>query len=148
MERTGAGVGPQPASVEGSLETTLRRFTEAFNRFDAKAFASFWAEDGTFLNPLGRHARGRAGIEKVFQEDEARLLEGATVKLTITGARPIGDDCVLLDCDNDVQNVRLPDRSRGPMKMHAVIVAQKNGDRWQWLDVRAYGFLQRPPPVH
>jgi uncharacterized protein (TIGR02246 family) len=147
MEQTSTGVGEQ-ASVEGSLEATLRRFNEAFNRFDAKEFASFWADDGTLLNPLGHYAEGRAGAERLFREDAMRVFEGARSRLTITGARKIRDDCVLLDIDDDVQNFKMPDGTRSPMKMHVVILAQKNGEGWQWLDVRPYAFLRIPEPLH
>ena len=148
MEQTSTGTGTLKQKVDASLETTVRRFYEAFNRLDAKTFATFWTDDGTLWNPLGHFAEGRAGVEKLFGEDGAKMYEGATTTQTITGARRVRDDCVLLDLENDVQNFRRPDGSRGPLKLHVTILALKRGEGWQWLDVRAFGAMQPPPAVH
>jgi len=148
MEQTTTGVGQQQASVDRSLEATLTKFNEAFNRLDAKEVASFWADDGTVINPIGNYGSGRSGVERVFREDAESALEGTTSRFTITGARKIGADCVLLDLDDEVQNAKLPDGSTGPMKLHVVVLAQRKGEGWQWLDVRPYGFLPRPQRLH
>jgi len=144
MERTSTGVGQERASVEESLETTVKRYNEVLSRFDAKEAAKFWADDGTLLTPFGSFGKGRAGIERVFGQDAPKLFEGARITLSIVGARKIRDECVLLDLDIDVQNFKKPDGSRGPVKMHNVLLAQKKGERWQWLDARPYAFLERP----
>ncbi len=149
MEQTSTGVGQQAqASVDGSLQTTLQRFAEAFNRLDPKEFATFLADDATILNPLGHFASGRGAGEKLFRDEGTKLYEGSTSRLTIVAARKLRDDCVLLDVDNDVQNFRQPDGTRGPMKMHITFVAQRKGEQWQWLDIRAFTYMQRPQPLH
>ncbi len=147
MEQTNTGVGQQSSGIDTSLEKTLERFTEAFNRFDAKAVASFWADDGTLLNPIGNYGRGRAGVEKVFGEDAKRLLGGSRSRFTVTSVRRVRDDCAFLDCEQEVQGFRNPDGSTGTMRMHLAILAQKKGDGWQWLDARPYAFMP-PPRVH
>jgi uncharacterized protein (TIGR02246 family) len=131
-----------------SLATTLQRFNEAFNRFDASAVASFWREDGTLISPIGTFGEGRAGIERVFQSDAATILQGTTSRFTITRERRITPDCVLLDCDHDLENCRMPDGSRGSMKIHLVLLASRSGDQWRWLDARPYRFADRPPALH
>ncbi len=148
MEQTSTGVGQQQVSVDRSLEGTLKKFNEAFNRLDANEVAAFWADDGTVINPVGNYGQGRSGVAKVFREDAERFLAGTTSRFSITGARKVGNDCVLLDLDDDVQNAKLPDGSTGPMKLHVVVLAQKKGDGWQWLDVRPYGFFPRQQPLH
>ncbi|GEJ58516.1 YybH family protein [Anaeromyxobacter diazotrophicus] len=151
MEQTGTNVaGPQQQAkgVEASLEAALRQFTEAFNRLDAKAVASCWAEDGTLINPIGNHGQGRAGVERVFREDAEAILGGTTSSFRIASVRRIGDDCALLDLDHEAQNWTRPDGSSGTLKLHVVILAQKKGESWQWLDARPYAFMQRPQRVH
>jgi uncharacterized protein (TIGR02246 family) len=148
MERTSTDVGRRRPQVEGSLETTLRRFNEAFNRFDAKEVASFWTDDGTLYTPVGEYAKGRAGVATAYQHDVESILDGTTSKFTITGARKIGEDCALLDLDHELQNFTRPDGSTGSMKLHTVILAQKTGDGWKWLDARPYAFLPPPQRTH
>ncbi len=147
MQQTTTGTGAQPA-IENSLETTVRKFNDAFNRFDAKEVASFWAEDGTLLNPVGNYGKGRAEVERVYREDAQTILGGSTSKFTITSARPVGTDCALLDCDHHVQNFRRPDGSRADVTLHLVVLARRNRDRWEWLDARPYMIMERPQRLH
>ena len=147
MQQTTTGTAQQP-TVDRSLETTLRSFNDAFNRFDAREVASFWAEDGTLLNPVGNYGRGRSEVERVFGEDAQTILGGSTSRFTITSARPVGSDCALLDLDHEVRNFRRPDGTRGDVTLHLVLLARRSGDRWQWLDARPYMIMERPQPVH
>ncbi len=41
-----------------------------------------------------------------------------------------------------------PDGQRGPMKMHVTVLAVRSGTEWRWQDLRAFGFMPRPPDVH
>jgi uncharacterized protein (TIGR02246 family) len=148
MEQTTTGAGQQQVSLDRSLEATLKRFNDAFNRLDAKEVASFWADDGTLINPVGNYGKGRSGVEKVFHEDAETVLEGTTSRFTITGARKVGGDCAFLDLDHEAQNFKMPDETTRTMKMHVVVLAQKKGEGWQWLDVRPYGFFERPQRLH
>ena len=148
MEQTTTGAGQQQPMDRSRLEATLRRFNEAFNRFDAREVASFWAEDGTLLNPVGNFGKGRSEVERVYREDAESILRGSTSRFTITSARPVGSDCALLDLDHEVQNFRRPDGSIGDVKLHVVILARKDRDGWQWLDARPYMIMERPPAVH
>ena len=147
MDQPSGGAGGQQATVDASLQKTLVAFTEAFNRFDAKAVAAFWADDGTLLNPMGNYGRGRAGVEKVFRDDAQKLLAGSTSTFTVKSARPIGSDCMLLDCDHEARGARLPDGTTGTLMVHLVLLAQRRGESWKWLDARPYVFV-RPEQVH
>ena len=147
MDQPSVGAGGQQATVDASLQKTLVAFTEAFNRFDAKAVASFFSDDGTLLNPMGNYGRGRAGVEKVFRDDAQKLLAGSTSTFTVKSARPVGNDCLLLDCDHEARGARLPDGTTGTLMVHLVLLAQRRGESWKWLDARPYVFV-RPEQVH
>ena len=147
MEELNIGTEEQ-RHVDGSLEATVAAFNEAFNRFDAKEVASFWAADGTVITPVGSFGEGRSGVERVFTEDAKTILRGATSRFTIMRARPVGADHVLLDLRHELQNVRMPDGTIAARRLHVVILAQRERGAWQWLDARPYGFLPRPPSVH
>lgn len=147
MEEQNIGADEQ-RHVDGSLQATVAAFNEAFNRFDAKEVASFWAADGTLISPVGSFGEGRSGVERVYTEDAKTILRGATSTFTIMRARPVGADHVLLDLDHELHNVRMPDGTTGTRKLHTVILAQREGGAWQWLDARPYGFLARPHTVH
>jgi len=134
--------GPQ---VEPSLAASLKKFNEAFNRFDPKEVASHWAEDGTLVSPLGERAKGRAEVAKVYTHDIEMILKGTTTTFRIDSVRQLEGGLALLDLDHEIQNARMPDGSVGTMKLHVIILARKKGAEWQWLDTRPYAFLKPPP---
>ena len=138
----------QQEDVEPSLETMLRKFNDAFNRFDVQEVASFWADDGTLINPIGEYGTGRSGVAKVYGKDTETILDGTTSKFTIVGSRKIGGDCAFLDLDHDIQNFKMPDGSSGSVKLHLVVLAQRKGSSWQWLDARPYAFMRPPESTH
>jgi uncharacterized protein (TIGR02246 family) len=145
---TSTGTARQQVNVDSSLEATIGRFTDAFNRRNANEVGSFWAEDGTVINPLGNHGRGPNGVAKVFHDDTQGILQGTTSKFSITGARKIGADHVLLDVDQDIQNFKMPNGTTRTMKLHVVILTQRRGERWQFLDVRPYAFVEPTRELH
>lgn len=149
MDGTTTQAGQEQRAMElSTLETTVQRFNDAFNRFDAAAVASFWTEDGTLISPIGTFGEGRAGVERVFRSDASTILEGTTSKFTITRARRVAADCAFLDLDHALENCRMPDGSRGSMKLHVVMLARKSGEEWRWVDARPYRFVERPPALH
>ena len=148
MEGTMPGAGQQQAQVDPSLETMLKKFNAAFNRFDTNEVASFWADDGTLITPSGEYGQGRSGVARVYGKDAETILDGTTSRFTIVGARKVGGDCAFLDLEHDIQNFRMPDDSTGSVKLHLVILAQKKGNSWQWLDARPYAFMRPPERTH
>src|SRR5262245_41069489 len=57
----------QPDSPEmAAVRKLAEKFMEAFNRGDARALASFWTDDGEYIDPDGDTIRGRAAIEKDY----------------------------------------------------------------------------------
>lgn len=147
METMHAVAAPE-SKAEPSLEASVRQYNETFNRFDAKQVAAWWVEDGTLISPLGEVGRGRSGVETTYRHDCESLLEGTTSRFTIESVRRLGNDLAFLDLEHELRNARMPDGSRGTMKVHLIMLAQRSGNGWLWLDVRPYAFIQPPPSVH
>ncbi|WP_242343816.1 YybH family protein [Anaeromyxobacter terrae] len=141
-------VGTKDYKAEPSLETAFRKFNEAFNRFDTKQVAAFWAEDGTLITPIGEVGKGRSGVEAAYRHDCETILAGTTSRFTISSVRRLGDELAFMDLDHELQNFRMPDGSTGTMKLHLVVLAKKSGSTWQWLDARPYAYLPPLPSVH
>jgi uncharacterized protein (TIGR02246 family) len=129
--------------VDPSLEAMVQKFSDAFNRFDAKAVASFHAKDGTLINPMGDVAHGQDGIARMFDEVAAKRWKGSTSRFTITGSRKVGPNTTWLDLEHELQNVALPDGTTGTMKLHLVWLAQKSGSAWKILEARPYVLLPK-----
>lgn len=141
-------VGNMEQKAEPSLEAALKRFNEVFNRQDAREVASCWAEDGTLITPTGEIGRGRSGVETAYRHDCDTILKGTRSRFEIASVRRLGPELALMDLDHELQNFRMPDGSTGTMKLHVVILANRSGSDWKWLDARPYAFLQKPPSIH
>lgn len=147
----GAGIArakppdPQAQNVDPALRQSIAQFNEAFNRGDARAVASFWAQDGTLINPAGREARGPAEVARVFGEDSKSILGGSTSVFTIRSVRQLSPDTVFLDLEHTLNDYHAPDGTVGTKHQHVAMVARKQGDTWKALDVRPYAFVQPPP---
>lgn len=133
------------AKVDPSITATMKTFTEAFNRFDAKEVASFWASDGTLVSPAGEWGKGRAGVEKVYAHDVAMFLKGTTSTFRVESARMLKGGYALLDLAHEIQNARMPDGTTGTMMLHNVMLVRKSGKTWEFLDARPYAFMPPPP---
>jgi uncharacterized protein (TIGR02246 family) len=147
METT-QSAGTQAQGVEPSLDAALKKFNEAFNRFDTKQVAACWTEDGTLITPTGELGKGRSGVEAAYRHDVDTILAGTKSRFTVTSARRLGAELAFLDLDHELQNFKMPNGSTGTMTIHVVILAKKSGSGWQWLDARPYAFLPPPPSVH
>jgi uncharacterized protein (TIGR02246 family) len=142
METTQSGA--QEQGVEPSLEASLRKFNEHFNRFDAKQVAACWTEDGTLITPTGEVGTGRGGVEAAYRHDCDTILAGTSSRFTVVSQRRLGPELAFLDLDHELKNFRMPDGSVGTMQLHVVILAKKSGDAWRWLDARPYAYVPRP----
>jgi uncharacterized protein (TIGR02246 family) len=127
-------------SVEDSLRAQFTEFTTAWNNGDAKTVASFWADDGTLIDPVGTQAKGRAEIQKVIEETFPKMKSSKT-ELRLESVRKVTPTVVLADCTHEFTNMTMPDGKTVPsMKAHVVALAVKKGGKWWWEDVRPYFF--------
>jgi uncharacterized protein (TIGR02246 family) len=133
--------------VEPSLADTCKKFNVAFNRADAKKVAAFWEEAGTLIGPSGNRGTGQSGVERVFADDVNQFLRGTSSSFSIETVRMLGRDLALLDLEHAILGARMPDGTIGTLKLHAVILARRQGTEWRWLDARPYGFLPSKPSI-
>jgi uncharacterized protein (TIGR02246 family) len=138
------GTHLEPPAMEPSLREAWKAFEGAFNRQDPREVASFWDPEGSLLGPTGIRGDGRSGIEKVFRQDLDAFLRGTRSTFEVDAVRMIGHDVAFVDCTHRIDGARLPDGTKGTMRLHLAAVARRSGDGWRWLDARPYAFL--PPP--
>ena len=131
-------------SVTNEIQSSFDRFIAAWNRNDAGGCAGEFAVDGSLINPFGEEARGAEVIGGLYAEYFATMLKGSTSTYTTSHIREIGP-LALVDGTQTIDNLRAPDGSAAPsLVLHLVTLAQRSGDRWQFLDARPYGFMSIP----
>jgi uncharacterized protein (TIGR02246 family) len=133
---------------EQAIRTVLNRFTEAWNRHDAKAFAAVFAEDADCTNWRGDSAKGRAGIEAMHAPSFGTIFKHSHQEHTDIKIRFIRPDVAAVDVrwkmtgQTDPQGNPRPEREG----LLSFVMASK-ADQWQIvvmhnLDVSA---LPSPP---
>jgi uncharacterized protein (TIGR02246 family) len=143
-----AALRASQAEDEASIQKFGTDFAAAWNKHDAKAMASFWTEDGDLINPFARVAKGRAEIEKLFQDEHSTAMAGTSYSPTLSAVRFLTPDVAVADWDLVISGMRGPDGKTGaPFKPHLSVVMVKKEGRWSSAAARAYHFLSPPPPA-
>jgi uncharacterized protein (TIGR02246 family) len=108
-----------------------QEFIDAFNRGDAKAVAGFWVPDGDYVDPAGRHIKGRAAIEKLYEKVFAAQ-KGAKLTVSVGSIRQVTPDVVLED---GITEVTPPDGGPGITSRFSAVLVKKDGE-WYFESLR------------
>ncbi len=126
---------------EDAIRALDAKFVAAWNRHDAKAMASVWAEDGDLINPMGQYARGRADIEKLIAAEHGSTGAMRECKGTIAAetVRILSPDVAVADWEFHVSGVLQP-KSTQPQNLvfHVTTVLRKVGGSWAVFAARPY----------
>ncbi len=138
------------AQTEEPAESTgVRALTDAFaaawGRHNARELAGLWTEDGDLVNPMGRAAKGRAEVQRLFAEEHATFMKGTTLSVTVNGERPLAPDLAVIDCEALLRGVTSPDGRSVPPFKHLIFAVVKKGDAG-WRFVAARLVVPVPPP--
>ena len=116
-------------------------FLEAWNKGDAKAAASFFAEDGVRVGAMGDVEHGREEITTAYENLMHKAMPGAKAKMEKGTIRVLTPELVVWQGGIEIEK---PDGSP-PMKGWVVQVMKKVNDRW--LVLEAHPKLFPPPPA-
>src|SRR5262245_39048085 len=90
-----------PAFGQGADEKDIRaigsQLQQAWNKTDAKMLADLFLTDGDYVSSTGRTARGRAEVEKAFQQQWAGIYKGTKITLTTTTVHFVRKDVAIAD---------------------------------------------------
>ena len=106
-------------------------FIAAFEKGDAKAVASFWAENADYVDQTGREFKGRAAIEKMYEKFFAGK-KGLKLNIIVSSARMVGTDVAIEDGITEVTSAEsaLPSSAR-----FSAVLVKKDGE-WYFESVR------------
>jgi uncharacterized protein (TIGR02246 family) len=137
-----AGEARDEAAVRALGDT----FAKAFVQKDAELRASLFAEDGTFVTPVGDFLQGRVAMVKDFGPEAQQAVNGTTqAAFSNYRVRFIKPDVAVVDALLTVRNVNGPDGTIIPViPINFFFVAVRHADRWLIEDGRAH-FAPAPP---
>lgn len=107
-----------------AAEDQFRKYQEAYDRGNAKALASFYAEDVDYIDEAGVEVKGRGEIEKLFREN-FQANPGAKIAITIEELKPLASEVQNRGIATVTSTSGLTESTR------YVTVLVKKADRWQ-----------------
>jgi len=145
-------IGATGSASAGEIrdETAVRAlgdaFANAFVQKNAELRASVFAENGTFVTPVGDFLQGRVAMVKDFGPEAEQAVNGSTqAAFSNYRIRFIKHDVAVVDALLTVRNVNGPDGTIIPViPVNFFFVAVRHGDRWLIQDGRAH-FVPAPP---
>ena len=120
---TGSTIQASPAYQ--AAEDQFRKYQEAYDRGDAKALASFYAEDVDYIDEDGAETKGRGEMEKLFT-GYFQASPGAKITISVEEVKQLAPD---VQVNRGVATVTAPSSLINSTRYVAVL-AKKN-DSWQ-----------------
>src|SRR5215470_3638353 len=127
------------AQDEAAIRALGDNFAKAFVEKNPEQRASLFAENGTFVTPVGDYLQGRVAMVKDFGS-EAQAVNGNTqAAFSNYRVRFIKPDVAFVDAILTIRNVNGPDGTVIPMiPVNFFYVAARHGDKWLIEDGRAH----------
>ena len=118
---------------EAAILKVHEQLAEAWNKDDAKGMAAGFADDADLINPLGRVAKGKAEIEKLYQDEHRGVFKGSHFASECkAGVHVVKPDVAIVTCSFEVTGGTLPDGKPMPaMKGIYTATMVKAKNRWQ-----------------
>ena len=128
------------AQDEASVRTLGDNFAKAFLQKNPEQRASLFAENGTFVTPVGDYLQGRVAMVKDFGPEAQQAVNGSTqAAFSNYRVRFIKPDIAVVDAVLTVHNVNGPDGTVIPViPINFFYVAARHGDQWLIEDGRAH----------
>ena len=150
---TGRALGAESTQDEVGIRDVQARQAEAWNRHDAKAYASLFAEDGDVVNVLGWWWRGRPQIESKLAAAFAFVFRDSTLTIADVQVRLLAPDIAVAHVSWTMAGAKVPPGMPEPRQGIQLQVLQKQAGRWliasfqNTNSVPEFPFPTGPPPA-
>jgi uncharacterized protein (TIGR02246 family) len=127
-------------SPDSSVVAFHEKVAAAWSANDGTAFAAFFTDDGSLINPFGERADGRAALTAMYSEYFGGMLKGTTTSISVSHLRAVGSDHAFADAEQTIY------AANGDvlLALHGVNLLRRDGDDWRLVDSRPYAFLPAP----
>ncbi len=129
------------AKDEETIREVEARLRDAWNKQDAKEYASFFAEDAELVNIFGSVFHGREAIQERLTEVFSTVFRNSVQKTFIRKIRFIRPDVALVDVDHEIAYDGVLSPLHTKMKC---LMTKENG---KWVIVAAQNTDVKSPPT-
>ncbi len=124
---------------ESAIRSLGDTFAKAFIQKNPELRASLFAENGTFVTPVGDYLQGRIAMVKDFGSEAQAVNDTTQAAFSNYRVRFIKPDVAFVDALLTLHNVNGPDGSIIPViPVNFYYVAARHGDKWLIEDGRAH----------
>ena len=117
---------------ENAIHAVIKRFVDAWNHHDAKAFAAVFSEDADFTNVRGIGASGRGAIEAFHAPVFATIFSKSHLEYTDIKTRYLRSDIAAVDVRWKMTGAMDPQGNPWPEREGLLnFVMAKNDGRWE-----------------
>jgi uncharacterized protein (TIGR02246 family) len=118
---------------------------DAFNRHNAKDWASFFLEDGDFTNVYGLSLHGSKAVQDRFEKLFSGPLKDAHRTASVQHIRFIKPDVAAVDATWELVGAKAENGSESPVRkgMFTWVMVKQNG-RWSFAVAYEFEFKPRP----
>lgn len=125
---------------ESAILKVHEGFAASWNKNDYKAMAAIFAADADLINPLGRVAKGKAEIEKLYMDEQTTAFKGSHFTSDCTsGVHILKPDVAVVTCSFEVTGGKLP-------AMKGLYTATMVKTDQKWLVVAGRPMIPFAPP--
>lgn len=128
------------ATDKENILKEVQSFSDAWNRGDAQAAASFYTKDCIRVGAFGDIAHGREELKEAFTKLLTQGMPGASVKQFNESVRILTSEYALWQGNIEITIPGNP----APLKGHVVQVMKKVEGRWLVLEAHPKFFPSRP----
>jgi uncharacterized protein (TIGR02246 family) len=142
------GGGPTGSAEDAAILKVHQDFAASWNKHDYKAMAAIFADDADLINPIGRVAKGKAEIEKLYMDEQTTGFRGSRFTSDCkAGVRVVKPDVAVVTCAFEVTDAKLPDGNRmPPLKGLYTATMIKVNTKWRVVAGRPMIPFAPPPP--
>ena len=135
---TGSASASQ-AQDEAAVRALGDNFAKAFVQKNAEQRASLFAENGTFVTPVGDFLQGHVTMVKDFGSEAQAVTDTTQAAFSNYKIRFIKPDIAVVDALLTLHNINGPDGTVIPViPVNFFYVASRHGDKWLIEDGRAH----------
>src|SRR5215813_14779125 len=135
---TGSASASQ-AQDEAAVRALGDNFAKAFVQKNAEQRASLFAENGTFVTPVGDFLQGHVTMVKDFGSEAQAVTDTTQAAFSNYKIRFIKPDIAVADALLTLRNINGPDGTIIPViPINFFFVAARHGDKWLIEDGRAH----------
>lgn len=130
----------QPVGLDvGDVQTVVGYFGAAWNQHRPQAMAEQWTIDGDMIDSFGKWARSRAGVERLFAEQQNGMMRDSSILQNVIGYQFITPDVALLDIEITISGMRDISNIAQPLvRTRAIYILKKITGKWWIASARFY----------